>query len=180
LKSSSKSTGTDAYIRVGRVTGAHGIRGGLKIHLYSDSVDLFHEGEPLRLSMPDGSIRSLTIAWATPHGHGLRMGLDGVNDRNSAEDLVGASLYYEKARLPELEDDTYYWFDLVGLAVIDTTGRHVGRLDSIIPTAANDVYVVHGEENGAPTETLIPAIGDVVQSVDLEQKTMIVEMPRGL
>ena len=170
----------DAYILMGRVTGAHGIRGGVKVHIYSDSADLYREGEPLRLRMPDGSIRTVTVDWAAPHGHGLRMGFAAVTDRTAAESLVGAEIYYEKQRLPALEDDTFYWFELVGLSVVDTTGRSLGRLDSIIPTAANDVYVIHGEANGAPTETLIPAIGDVVVSVDLERGTMVVAVPDGL
>ena len=180
MKSSNKSTGSDAYILVGRVTGAHGIRGGLKVHIFAESTDLYREGGPLRLTLPDGSVRTLTIAWVAPHGRGLRMGLESVTDRSAAESLVGASLHMEKSRLPALEEDTYYWFELVGLSVVDTTGRLLGRLDSIIPTAANDVYVVRGEQGGTPRETLIPAIGDVVVAVDLQRGTMVVEMPEGL
>lgn len=182
MKSSSKSIGPDGYILVGRITGVHGIRGGLKVQVYADSADLFRDGEALYLSLPDGSMRSLTIAWAAPHGRGLRIGFDAVADRDAAERLIGASLFYEKARLPALAEDTYYWFDLVGLSVVDRNGQTLGRLDSVIPTAAHDVYVVHGDVDagGKVRETLLPAIGDVVISVDLEQGVMVVDIPEGL
>ena len=180
MKSSSKSTHGDDFILVGRITAAHGIRGAVKVQVFSDSPDIYGEGEPIHLSLPDGSERILTIVWAAPHGRGLRLGLSAVNDRNGAESLIGASLFYEKARLPLLEDDTYYWFELVGLTVVDTAGRPLGRLDSIIPTAGHDVYVIRDEQAGAPRETLVPAIDRVVVAVDLESGTMVVKLPDGL
>lgn len=180
MKSSNKSAGADDLILIGRITGAHGIRGGLKVHAYTETAELFQEGEPVRLVLADGTVSTLTLDWVAPHGRGLRLGLESVADRDTAERLAGASLYVEKARLPALEEDTYYWFELVGLAVYDTAGLLLGRLHSVIPTAANDVYVVRGDVNGVPRETLIPAIGDVVLSVDLDRRTMVVALPEGL
>ncbi|WP_155310433.1 ribosome maturation factor RimM [Desulfosarcina ovata] len=180
MKSSSKSKGVDDFILIGRVTGAHGIRGGVKIHSYAESMALFAPGEDLRLTMPDGAVRTLTIQWAHPHGRGIRLGLERVTDRDQAESLAGASLFVPRTRLPELDDDTYYWFELVGLSVYDTDGRLLGRLDEVIPTPANDVYVVKGQIAGQSNEMLIPAIGSVVRSIDLERQTMLVDLPEGL
>lgn len=162
------------------MTGAHGIRGDLKIHSYAESIDLYRTGEGILLTLPDGSVKTLTVQWIKPHGHGLRMGLESVNDRNQAERLVGASLFVEKSLLPALEDDTYYWSELMGLSVYDTAGLLLGRIDEVIPTPANDVYVVKGEIDGSLRETLIPAIGKVVCDIDLERRTMIVDLPEGL
>jgi 16S rRNA processing protein RimM len=180
LKSSNKPTDRDDLILVGRVTGAHGIRGALRVHSYAESIDLYRPGEGISLALADGSTRNLTLQWVCPHGRGLRMGLESVNDRNQAESLVGSLLYIDKARLPALEDDTYYWFELMGLSVYDTAGVLLGRIDEVIPTAANDVYVVKGEVDGRLLETLIPAVGDVVCEIDLEKRTMIVDPPEGL
>jgi 16S rRNA processing protein RimM len=110
----------------------------------------------------------------------LLMGLESVADRNQAEGLVGSSLFIDKSRLPVLDEDTYYWSDLVGLSVYDPTGLLLGRLDEVIPTPGNDVYVVKGNVEGQPRELLIPAIGDVVLSIDIAGKTMVVELPEGL
>lgn len=108
------------------------------------------------------------------------MGLESINDRDQAEALIGSSLFIDKARLPKLEEDTYYWFELVGLRVYDTHGFLLGVLDAVIPTAANDVYVVMGEADGGTREILLPAIGEVVVKIDLAQKRIIVDPPQGL
>lgn len=180
MKSSSNLTDRDDWVLVGRVTGAHGVRGGLKIHSYAESIAVYPAGEDILLSLPDGSVRTATIDWVKPHGRGLRMGLEAVGDRSQAECLVGATLFVDKSRLPVLEEDTYYWFELVGLTVYDTAGALLGRLDEVIATPANDVYVVKGIKDGRSQEMLLPAIGDVVRDIDLARRTMIVDPPAGL
>ncbi|BBO71797.1 ribosome maturation factor RimM [Desulfosarcina alkanivorans] len=170
----------DDLVLVGRVTGAHGIRGGVKVHSYAESTALYRIGEGIMLTLPDGTVATLAVQWVKPHGRALLMGLESVTDRNQAEDLVGASLFVERSRLPALEADTYYWTDLVGLDVYDPAGSRLGSLDGVIPTPGNDVYVVKGDVDGRPRELLIPAVGDVVLSIDIAGKTMVVELPEGL
>jgi 16S rRNA processing protein RimM len=180
LKSSNKSTDGDDLVLVGRVTGAHGLRGGLKIHSYAESMELYQIGEPIMVTLPDGSTRTMIVAWVKPHGRSLRMGLESVSDRSQAESLAGASLFIDKSRLPVLADDIYYWHELIGLRVFDTAGLLLGCLEEVIPTPAHDVYVVNGEFDGRPRELLIPAIGSVVRKIDLERGAMIVDPPEGL
>ncbi len=165
---------------MGRVVGAHGIRGSLKVRSYAESLSVYEAEEGIRVAFPDGSDRTMTVEWVKPHGRVLLMTLEGVADRSLAEGLIGSELFVDKACLPALEEDTYYWFDLVGLRVYDTTGVHLGRLDEVIPTPGNDIYVVRGKQDGQTREMLIPAIGDVVLKIDLEGKTMIVDPPEGL
>jgi 16S rRNA processing protein RimM len=162
------------------VTGAHGIRGGLRIHSYAESIELYRIGEAIRVILADGSDRTMTVEWVRPHGRGLRLGLEAVCDRNQAEYLVGASLYVDKSRLPVLEEDTYYWHELIGLHVYDTAGLLLGSLEEVIPTPANDVYVVKGEVDGRFRELLIPAVATVVRNIDLEAGAMVVDPPVGL
>lgn len=162
------------------MVGVHGIRGSLKVHSYAESMSIYKAEEGIRLALPDGSVRTMTIQWVKPHGRVLLMTLDEVADRSQAESLIGSTLFVDRACLPALEEDTYYWSDLVGLRVYDTAGVHLGRLDEVIPTPGNDIYVVRGEQEGQPREMLIPAIGDVVLKIDLEGKTMIVDPPEGL
>ncbi len=174
------SPGADDLVLVGRVAGAHGIRGGLRIHSYAESMDFFQKGAAIQVVLPDGKMNTMTIEWASPHGRGVRMGLASVDDRDRAERLVGSSLYVQRDRLPVLEEDTYYWHELIGLDVYDTNGSVMGRLDQVIPTSANDVYVVHGDTDGGRREILIPAIAKVVRDIDLERGIMVVDPPEGL
>ena len=162
------------------MTGAHGIQGALKIQSFAESMDWYRAGSAIRIDRPDGSGETMIVAWVRAFGRGLRLGFESVNDRNQAERLIGSSLYIDQSRLPALEQDTYYWHELIGLRVYDTAGFLLGRLDEIIPTPGNDVYVVNGEVDGCPRELLIPAIGKVVHTIDLARGSMIVDPPEGL
>ena len=165
---------------VGRVVAAHGIRGNLKVSSYAESLSVYETKGGLQVALPDGSVRPMTVRWVQPHGRHLLLNLDRVTDRNQAERLIGSELFADKSCLPILEEDNYYWFDLVGLHVYDTTGILLGRLEGVIPTPGNDIYVVKGTQDGQVKELLIPAIGNVVLKIDLEGRTMIVDPPEGL
>ena len=104
------------------------------------------------------------------------MAFGEVADRDTAETLRGAALYVEKSRLPDLEDENYYWFELIGMEVYTPDGGYLGRLESILPTGSNDVYVVRD----ADRETLVPALASVVKAVDTATGRMEVVLPEGL
>ena len=161
---------------VGKIMGAHGVKGTSKISVYVDSLTVFKPGAALLVCRPDGSENSYEINWVKPHSRGALLALKEVTNRDQAKALIGSELYIPRARLPKLEDGAYYWFDLIGLKVYTRDDQYLGRLDSIIETGANDVYVVKKDD----WEILIPALKSVVRSVDMEQKIMRVELPEGL
>ena len=164
------------YITIGEVVGVHGVKGALKVRSYSESPDTFSPGDEIRLRRPDKGLEARAIEWVQPHGRGLVMGLAGVGDRSAAEALRGAELLIERSVLPPLPEGTYYWADLMGLAVIDAGGRRLGRVTEILATGANDVFVVReGSE-----EILVPGTEDVITEVDLAAGTMRVSLPEGL
>lgn len=108
------------------------------------------------------------------------MALEGVVDCGQAETLVGSALYIGKDKLPELESDTYYWFDLIGLSVFDAENAYLGKVESIFETGSNDVLVVKDRDRGPKHEVLIPALATVIESVDLKEKKLRVKLPEGL
>ena len=112
-----------------------------------------------------------------PRGAMLLLLFKGVLDRNTAEMLPGSDLLVEKSSLPELDPDTYYWADIVGMSVVSADGHPVGTVASLIETGSNDVYVVQTPDAG---EILIPAIASVVLEIDLNRKIMRVNLPEGL
>ena len=117
---------------------------------------------------------------AKPHTKTVLLSLKEIENRTQAEALVGSELYIEKMSLPELEDGDYYWFDIIGLSVFTVEGEYIGQVASIMPTGSNDVYIVKGVAGERQKETLIPALASVVVSIDLEKKTMQVDLPEGL
>jgi len=104
------------------------------------------------------------------------LSLEGISDLDRAQDFKGARILLDKTALPQLEEGVYYWSDLIGLRVFLIDGTSLGNIESIIETGSNDVYVVRKGNR----ETLIPALEKVVKAVDLESKTMQVDLPEGL
>jgi 16S rRNA processing protein RimM len=163
-------------VLIGKIVGTHGVKGTSKIQLYVESLDVFEPGATLLLRRPDGSENRNEIIWVKPHTHGALLALKHIVNREKAKALVGSELYIDRARLPKLDENTYYWFDLIGLNVYTTEDRYIGRLDSIIETGANDVYVVKKDDR----EILIPALKSIVRVIDIKQNIMQVELPDGL
>jgi 16S rRNA processing protein RimM len=111
-----------------------------------------------------------------PHTGTPLVSFKGITNRDQAKSLVGAELFIAQSELPELDEDTYYWHDLIGIEVYTKTEEFLGRIESIIETGSNDVYVVKMAEK----EVLIPALEAVVLEIDLVHKRMLVDLPEGL
>ena len=161
---------------IGKIVGAHGVKGTSKIQSYAESLEIFKTGAPLLIRRPDGIEQQYEIDWIKSHSRGALLALNGIVSRDQAESMIGSELYIEKTELPALAAGTYYWFDLIGLNVYTSDDRYLGRLDSIIETGANDVYVV--KDKGK--ETLIPALESIVRSIDIDSGIIRVELPEGL
>jgi 16S rRNA processing protein RimM len=161
---------------IGKIVGVHGVKGTLKIQSYAESLQIFEADASIVVRIVGGSEDVYKIDWIKPHSRGALLALKNVNNRDRAETLVGADLIIAKADLPALEAGVYYWYDLIGLKVFTTDGRHLGKVASIIETGANDVYVVKDDAR----EILIPALESVVHTIDLDAKIMRVELPDGL
>jgi 16S rRNA processing protein RimM len=171
-----KSAPKKDVVLIGKIVGAHGGKGTSKIQSYAESLEIFKSGTALLVSSPDGSQNRYEIDWIKSHSRGALLALKEVTSHDQAKTLIGSELYIEKAELPKLDAGTYYWFDLIGLKGYAIDDRYIGRLDSVIATGANDVYVVKNDDR----ETLVPALASVVRSIDIESKIMRVELPEGL
>ena len=163
-------------VLIGKIVGAHGIKGTSKIKSYADSLSVFQPGRSLLIRDKRNLETSVEINWVKPHTGTPLISFKGVSDRNQAEALIGSDLFILKTALPELDQDTYYWFELIGLAVYTSQEEYLGRISSIFSTGSNDVYVVKKGQ----TEVLVPALASVVMEIDLENKRMAVDLPEGL
>ena len=161
---------------VGEIVGVHGVKGAVKIRSHSDEDSIFRVGSCIVIRDPRGREVATRIDWARRHKRLRLVGLEGVDRREQAEALVGARILVEQDRLPALAENEYYWADLIGLSVYSTGGKYLGRLEDIIATGSNDVYVVRDGD----AETLVPALEWVVKEIDLAQGRMRVELPEGL
>ena len=161
---------------IGKIVGAHGIKGNCKIRSYAESLTVFQPGSKIRLVNSSGQENIYEIKWINPHTKVDLFSLKGVGPRHQAETLIGSELFIEKEKLPELDNGSYYWHDLIGMDVFTTDAAYLGRLERVIQTGSNDVYVVTNDID----EILIPALASVVVDIDLEHKRMQVDLPEGI
>ena len=154
---------------IGRIGGVYGVKGRVKIRSYTEPAENLFNYDNCRIQR-HGQWQDIVLDAGKVHGKGLIAHIEGVDDRNDAEELKGLEISVPRADLPELTGDEYYWYQLEGLAVY--AGQVLlGRIDHMLETGANDVMVVRACEGSLDKrERLLPWLRDsVVQSVNLAE-----------
>jgi 16S rRNA processing protein RimM len=180
LKLSISSKPSKDHVLIGKIVGVDGVRGNVRVISYAESPDVFKTDRPFLVIDARGASHMHTIDWVKPHKRGLIMAFHDIQDRDGAETLIQAEIHIKRSDLPLLEEGTYYWFELIGLSVVDSDGVSLGQIESVMETGSNDVYVVKNKDRGSSHEVLVPALGSVIRSVDLEKGVMTVDLPEGL
>ena len=148
-----------------------GVRGELKVEPLTDFSRRFQPGATVCASGV-----TYTVRRARPHRGALLLELEGIETREQAETLRGLLLEVPEEGLASLPQGRYYRFQILGMEVVDREGRSLGRVEEVLDTGANDVYLVRDREG----ELLIPAIDSVVKEVDVAGRRMVVELIEGL
>lgn len=157
-------------VTMGRVSGAFGVRGWLKVRSDCEPVEQLLEYSPWQLDTGAGW-RSHVLVEGKVHGSGLIAKLADIDDREQARELAGADIAVDRSQLPALAEGEYYWNDLIGLGVVTRDGQELGQVSGLMQTGTNDVLVVSGER-----ERLIPFIREqVVLAVDAEARRIEVD-----
>lgn len=155
---------------MGKIVGAFGIQGWVRVHPYSDDPGNLEQYRSWMLGTA-GHWRSVALLESAVHGRSLVARIDGVNDRNAAEGLKGSEIAVPRAALPAAEEGEFYWSDLLGLAVVNGVGEGLGTVAEVFSNGGQDVLrVTH-----ADTERLIPFVEAYVKSVDLATKRILVD-----
>ncbi len=173
--------GTGAtQLRVGRLVKAHGLKGALKLELYTDDPDRrFVPGATFTLQVPESSPwhgKTLTVRefkWMNSHPVAF---FEGIDDRTAAESIVRAILWIDQdAAAGEPEEDAWYDHQLVGLDVV-RGGEPIGRVTRVDHLPAQDLLAVAT----AGGEVLVPFVKAIVPEVDVAGGRVVVTPPEGL
>ncbi len=157
-------------ILLGRVLGAFGVRGEIKLQSFTNPPMALLKYQPWRL-LHAGAESELSGASGRETAKGVVARFPGIEDRDAAEALRGAEVWVSRSRLPAPKPGEHYWVDLEGLAVVNREGVVLGTISHLFETAANDVIVVAGER-----ERLIPYLpGQFVFDIDFEARKMVVD-----
>lgn len=164
---------SEPTVVVGLITKAHGLSGEVAVQSRSDNPDRWAPGSVVF----DEQARSFTVRSARGAGARLLVRFDGVDDRTAAEGLRGTLLVVPQSWLPELPDGEYWPHQLQACTVVTISGRELGQLRDVIAGPAHDLWSVVDE---AGTETLVPAIREVVDDVDIQGHRIVVRDVPGL
>lgn len=162
------------FLVVGRVVRPHGVRGALLVEPVSRIIDSLEPGNRIFIGEQDTPFELSSIRY---HQKRLMVALDGVDDRNQAEELRGQEIKIRFSQAAPLDEDEYYYWQIIGLQVELESGESLGKVVEIIETGANDVYIVRNNED---KEILLPAIASVILNVDLEAEKILVRLMPGL
>ena len=141
-------------ILVGRVVGAFGVRGEVKLESWTEPRSAIFGYRPWILRDARGVERELMGVRGRQVGKGLSAEIPGVEDRDAAEAMRGTEVWVPRSALPKAAEGEFYWIDLEGLEVVNTEGRAMGRVSHLFATGANDVLVARDGDR----EWMIPFV----------------------
>lgn len=157
-------------IHVGKVSGAFGVKGWVKVFSFTDPRENILNYSPWVLKKGSES-KIVKVIDGKSQGRTVVAQLDGCMDRDQAAGLMGWDVLISHNQLPAAKAGEYYWSELIGLSVENLQGVRLGLVDSLLETGANDVLIIQGDR-----ERAVPFLqGHTVIDIDLNQGRMIVD-----
>ncbi|MBI3440591.1 MAG: 16S rRNA processing protein RimM [Proteobacteria bacterium] len=166
---------SDALICMAEIVGVHGVRGIMKVKVFSDTPEDLMDYMPLCDAAGKRTFEFLTFQ---PHKNIYLVTMSGVNDRDAAGKLRGTKLYMPRRNLPALKDkNTYYHADLLGLTAVDAGGAVIGQIIQVANFGAGDLLEIRPLTGAS---YFVPFTKTVVPKVDLKKKQATVIVPPGM
>lgn len=163
-------------VLVGAITGAHGVKGEVKVKSFTALPTSIAAYGPLFDESGQRRFELKLTSKAGDAAKGLLIGrIDGVVDRNAAEALKGQQLFVARGQLPaETDPEEFYLTDLIGLVARNTGGAEIGRVSEVVNYGAGDVLVIDGGPVGAFD---VPFATAFVPAVDLAGGSLTLDLP---
>lgn len=156
-------------IEIAKVLKPHGIKGEVKVQLFSENFDDFCS-RGFAYFKNGGSYDRIAYEDIRVEPPFVYLHIEGIDTKNGAESIQGVFLYIDKDELPGTQEGEYYVFDLIGLTVTDMEGNKLGRIEDVLQHGAADVYVVKGKK-----DFMFPALKRVIKNVDMDAGVMTVD-----
>lgn len=161
------------YLLIGEITKPQGVRGELKLRPVTCDPGRFEGLETAYVKDGEG-YRAVSISVRRAGDDAVFLRMEGIETRDDAEKLRGTALYIDRAHAVELDEDSTFLCDLVGLKGVCDDGTEIGKLTEVMQPGGNDVYVFKGTKG----EVLVPALKSVVVKVDLAAGVMLLDAAR--
>ena len=172
------------FVDLGKIVNTHGVHGEVKVLPFASDLERFRTLKKVYIRDADNKLHSASADNASEYEvRGCKvlkttvaLRFLGVTSADDAEKLRNRIISIDKNDVPKLPEDVYYLFDLIGCKVYDGDTL-IGKINDVIQTGANDVYSL--VDNDGDT-ILIPAVRDVIRTVDIDSKRIEVSLPAGL
>ena len=162
------------FLECGKIVSTHGVKGEVRVYPYADSPEFITQFDTLYFDRGQTPVR---VSSARVQKGVAILSLEGYHSVDAARVLRGRMLYVDRDAVP-MEPGEYFIQDLMGLEVANVdTGEVYGTLTEVSPTGANDVYHITFADGSV---RLIPAIEEVILSVDVEKNRMEIRPLVGL
>lgn len=175
------SSAADEVIVVGQFASPFGVKGWIKVKSFTDPGSNLVGYRPWLVTRADNSAvppsvdrrhwQRVALQQVKPHQNGFVAKIAEVDDRDAALVWRGREIAVASSALPPVDDDEYYWRDLVSCGVWNLAGEHLGEVREVLPTGANDVLVLTTEGD----DRLVPFAESILQSVSISQKKIVVD-----
>ncbi|MBU4350526.1 ribosome maturation factor RimM [bacterium] len=167
---------SDEFITIGKVVSTQGNKGEVNVLPLTDSIDRFKNLATVFLRNNHGQA-ILNIEKIRIKEDMAILKLKDIENIEEAKTIVGSFLEVERKNAVKLPKDAYFIFEIIGLEVYTENNVFLGKVENVISTGSNDVYVVKRKDK---EELFIPAIHDVVKNIDLEKKRITINIVDGL
>lgn len=169
----------EKWFNVGKIVNTQGIRGEVRVISKTDFPEKrYKTGNVLYLFMPNSNTPiELTVKSHRTHKNFELLTFEGYNNINEVEKFREGILKVPESQLEVLEEDEFYYHEIIGCRVVTNSGEELGMVTEILSPGANDVWVIKGKGG---KEILIPYIHDVVKKVDVKEKLIMIEPMEGL
>ncbi len=167
------------WFQVGKIVNTHGIRGEVRVISQTDFPDeRFEEGNELFIAPSSEGPRTRVIVQShRQHKTFDLLVFEGFFNVNDVEKFKGQNLYVTEDQQGELEENEFYYHEIIGCEVETEEGKPLGKIKDILATGANDVWVI---QRKGKKDLLIPYIEQVVKSVNIEEKQVVIHPMEGL
>ena len=166
----------DNLLEIGQIVNSYGIKGFLKVVPFTDNVKRFDDLKTIYIEK-NKKLSEIEIEEVKYHKNLVLLKLKGIDDINDTLEFKNCYIKIDRKDAVELPEDTYFIVDLIDMDVTTDEVENLGKIVDVFPTGSNDVYVVKDELG---KQVLLPAIGDVIKSVDVKNKKMVVHLIEGL
>jgi len=173
-------------IELGAVSEAQGLQGQVKVRPHSSEPVALLTSKAVWLSIiprrdacvsasvEQASLTQYKVKSAKMHSGNVVMALEGISDRDQALTLKGARILVARDAFPKADSDSYYWVDLIGCSAVNLQNEALGEVIDVTENGAHGVIAI-GDASSKAIKQLVPFVKEVVQNVDLANKTITLD-----